>query len=448
MRSVGIIGGGLAGVALAALLGGRGHAVTVYERDRAGGKLRREQVGAVTFDTGPSLFTFPEVWRAYVERVGEPDPLDLRPLPGGLGVHHTPFGPVPLPVPPDHPLHPHWRSYVRTAAPLRPHLTTLLTTPPRVTDPAFLRAARALFGVTGRHPTAHAWLRAQRLPPALEHALATHALNAGVTPWDAPALYALIPALLDGQVYRPAAGMGALLDTLLALAGRRGVVIRTGCAVTGLRATTLELDGGETVRHDVLVSAIDPTRLAALRRHSTRSPVGRRTVSGFVLYGVLDRPLPLPYTSIVPPDDFRALRRALRAGALPDSTLTMVHHDPPRVTVLISMPATGAAPSPDHPWVQAELRRVARRLDVPDLLPALRDARTLTPAHYVLGGHPGGAIYGAAAPAWRAGPLHPQPYHVAPGLWQVGTGVHPGGGIPAILGGALIVNTLMAERDR
>ncbi|MDL2344754.1 NAD(P)/FAD-dependent oxidoreductase, partial [Deinococcus sp. MIMF12] len=67
--------------------------------------------------------------------------------------------------------------------------------------------------------------------------------------------------------------------------------------------------------------------------------------------------------------------------------------------------------------------------------------------HYAAGGHPGGAIYGAALPAWRGGPLHPQPYRLRPRLWQVGTGVHPGGGIPAILGGALIVDRRMGQES-
>ena len=249
--AIGILGGGLAGLALGALLAHRGHRVTVYERDRAGGKLRRLVVGGLAFDTGPSLFTLPEVWRAFLAHLGEPaDPLELRPLPGGLGLHHTPFGTVPLPVPPGHPLHAAWESYCAPARLLAPHLTPLLTTPPRLSDPAFRQGGTALFRATGGHLTALGWVRSRRLPPALAHAVATHALNAGLAPGDAPALYALLPALVAGDVSRPAAGMGALLDTLLALGRARGVRVE---------------EGAEVVR-------VDPAR-AALTRTFSEMPV-------------------------------------------------------------------------------------------------------------------------------------------------------------------------------
>ena len=64
-----------------------------------GGKLLRMQHASLSFDTGPSLFTFPGVWRRLLARLSESDPLDLQPLTGGLGVHHTPYGSLPLPVP-------------------------------------------------------------------------------------------------------------------------------------------------------------------------------------------------------------------------------------------------------------------------------------------------------------------------------------------------------------
>jgi len=447
VRSVGILGGGLAGLTLAGLLAGRGHAVTVYERDRAGGKLRRVVVGGLTFDTGPSLFTFPVVWRSLLARLGEADSLDLRPLPGGLGLHDTPFGAVPLPVPAGHPLHPAWEAYRAPARVLGPHLETLLTTPPRLGDQAFRRASAALLRATGGHLTAESWVRARRLPPALAHAVGTHALNAGLPPQDAPALYALIPALVGGAVLRPAQGMGALLDALLAFAAARGVQVEEGAEVVRLDARTarLTLSGGEERRHDLLVSALDPMRLAGLLGHSVRSPVARRTVSGVALYAALPESAGLPATSVLPPADFGTFRAAMRAGALPPDTLALVHADGPRLALLLTAPATARDLGPEHPWVRGQVERVERTLGVPGLLASARDVLALSPAHYAAGGHPGGAIYGAALPAWRGGPLHPQPYRLRPRLWQVGTGVHPGGGIPAILGGALIVDGLLGE---
>ncbi|MFC4637129.1 phytoene desaturase family protein [Deinococcus hohokamensis] len=444
-RDIGVLGGGVAGLSVAALLAARGHAVTVYERDRAGGKLRRVQVGGLSMDTGPSLFTFPGVWQVYLRRLNEPDPLDLRPLPGGLGVHHTPFGAVPLPVPADHPDFSAWQRYVRQTAPLAPHLTALLTTPPRLRDPAFRRLGRALFAVTGRHLTAASWLRAQRLPPGLRHALGTHALNAGLSPQDAPALYALIPALVGEQVFRPAAGMGALLDHLRRFGEARGVQVREEEAVLGVKGGALTLAGGEVRRHDLLVSAVDPARLAALRGRPFPSPVARRTVSGVALYAALPEAAPWPATSVLPPSDFVTFRAAMRRGYLPPDTLALVHADGPRLAVLLTAPATGETLDPAHPWVRAQVARVERTLGSPGLLSPASGVVALPPAHYALGGHPGGALYGAALPVWRGGPLHPQPYRLARGLWQVGTGVHPGGGLPAILGGVLIVDQLLRE---
>ncbi|WP_231557289.1 NAD(P)/FAD-dependent oxidoreductase [Deinococcus sp. YIM 77859] len=447
-RTIGLLGGGLAGLALAALLGERGDAVTVYERDRAGGKLRRVTAGGLAFDTGPSLLTFPEVWRAFLERLGEADPLDLRPLPGGLGVHHTPFGSVPLPVPQEHPLHSAWEAYRAAARALAPQLGTLLTTPPRLTDPVFRAASATLLYATGGHLTAEGWVRARRLPPALAHAVRTHALNAGLAPVDAPALYALLPALTADAVFRPARGMGGLLDTLLDLGRARSVQVREGAEVIHVdaRNATVTLKGGEVCRHDLLVSALDPARLAALLGQPVHSPVARRTVSGVALYAALPAPAPLPPTSVLPPADFRTFRAALRAGALPPDTLALVHAEGVRLAVLLTAPATGLDLGPEHPWVRAQVNRVEHALGVSGLLTSAREVLALSPSHYAAGGHPGGAIYGAALPPWRRGPLHPQPYRLGPRLWGVGTGVHPGGGIPALLGGALIVDQLLTER--
>ncbi|WP_407570659.1 phytoene desaturase family protein [Deinococcus altitudinis] len=437
--SVGIIGGGIAGLSLAALLAQRGNRVTVYEAHEPGGKLRRFTHEGLRFDTGPSLFTFPGVWRRLLSRLVEADPLDLRPLPGGLGTHHTPFGSVPLPVPTAHPLYPHWRRYVDEVAPLLPHVETLLTTPPHLTSAAFLRASTALGRVTFPHPSAESWLRSRRFPPALHHALAVHSLNAGVGPGQGSVLYALLPALMAGDVSRPAKGMGAVLDALLAFCAARDVQVLSQTPVTDLR---------ELAHHDRIVSAVDPSRLARLL--GERVPDRPLTVSGVALYARLPEHLRgrLLVTSVVTPSDYARFAAAMQVRALPPDTLALVHADASlsdegQLALLLTAPASGRAYAVDHPWVQGQVRRVEEVLGVSGLLSGDAGVLALTPEYFVRGGAVGGAIYGQAWPAWRSGPFHPQPYRRSGRLWQVGTGVHPGGGLPAVLGGALIVDRLM-----
>ncbi len=374
-----------------------------------------------------------------LERLSEPDPLDLQPLSGGLGVHHTPFGSVPLPVPPEHDLYPHWRRYVQEVAPLLPHVETLLTTPPCLNSAAFLRASSALGRVTFPHLSAEGWLRSRRFPPALHHALAVHSLNAGVGPRQGSVLYALLPALMAGEVSRPMLGMGALTVALLAFCAARGVTVLSGAPVTDLR---------RLAHHDRIVSAVDPSRLAGLWGKPV--PDVPMTVSGVALYARLPAQLVgrLPATSVVTPSGYPQFAAAMSARALPPDTLALVHADADltgvgRLALLLTAPASGRAYTLDHPWVRGQVRRVEETLGVSGLLGG--EMLALTPDYFAQGGATGGAIYGRAWPSWRSGPLHPEPYRLSKRLWQVGTGVHPGGGLPAVMGGALIVDELMGR---
>ena len=442
LRSVGILGGGVAGLALAALLAGRGQAVTLYERAALGGKLERYQLGGAALDTGPSLFTFPSVWRRLLARLDEADPLNLERLPG-LGDHWIGGERLALPVPPGHPLFPHWARYLAEVAPLKPHVETLLSTPPRIWDPAFVRASLALGRATLPHPSAESWLRSRSFPPPLHAALAVHALNAGAAPRRAPALYALLPGLIASDVWRPAKGMFALVEVLVRFAEARSAELLPHTPVLALDPArgSLTTKSG-TRRFDVLVSALDPVRLSALLgRPPRRAPL---SVSGVGLYAPADN-FGLPPTTVVPPTDFDSFGAALRVRALPPDTLALVHLLRGQLSVLLAAPPTGRPLGPDHPWVAGQLERLEGLLDVP-LRPTLRGALVLTPAHYARSGAPGGAIYGRVFPPWRAGPFHPEPHRLGPRLWQVGAGVHPGGGLPAVVGGALMVDELMSER--
>lgn len=71
-RRVAVVGGGIGGMAAAALLAKDGHEVTVLERnDQAGGRARVWKKDGYTFDMGPSWYLMPEVFERFFGLFGE-----------------------------------------------------------------------------------------------------------------------------------------------------------------------------------------------------------------------------------------------------------------------------------------------------------------------------------------------------------------------------------------
>jgi phytoene desaturase len=69
----------------------------------------------------------------------------------------------------------------------------------------------------------------------------------------------------------------------------------------------------------------------------------------------------------------------------------------------------------------------------------IEDHQLLDPSYFSEFGASGGSLYGTTRPIWQGGPFHLPSYNslVRPWLWRVGASVHPGGGVPAVLGGAM-----------
>ncbi|MBM0064502.1 phytoene desaturase family protein [Alkalicoccobacillus gibsonii] len=76
MKTVVIIGGGLAGLSSAISLAHKGFQVKLFEKNaHFGGKMRRYQLGTATFDFGPNTITMPEVFERVIRESGA-DPKD------------------------------------------------------------------------------------------------------------------------------------------------------------------------------------------------------------------------------------------------------------------------------------------------------------------------------------------------------------------------------------
>ncbi|MBB6098060.1 phytoene dehydrogenase-like protein [Deinobacterium chartae] len=473
MRTV-VIGGGLAGLASAALAARRGERVLLLEQDRLGGKSARVRVSGQTVDTGPSLVSFPQVWRDLEARlladlpVAERDAarVDFLPLPG-LGVHHYQDQALELPLPPGHPLYAAWQGYLERQRPLAAPIARLLVTPPGL-RPEFLRASAALAAEYGLRLRADRYLDALGLPEPLRAAIGVHSFNGGLGPERASALYASLPGAMlaaPGGVVAPRGGVYTLTLFLEAQARRLGADLRAGWTVRAIdrarRVVQARAPGGrlEEFAYDRVISAVDEGRTRVLLGGPAQPPA-RLTCSGVAIYAALREPLeaPLPRASVVLPDDLRAMSDALARLEEPQQTMALVHHDPPGelypdndrtvLSVLLTAPANGRRYDLESGWVRAQLRRISRVLGLrAPLEELLRAPAVLTPADYAAGGAWGGAIYGRVRPLWQAGPFH-RPGYLEGGVWQVGTSVHPGGGIPGVLGGALIADALMSGRGR
>jgi phytoene desaturase len=456
-----VVGGGIGGLAAAALIGRAGHEVTLLEATPwLGGKSRRIELEGRRMDTGPSLLTFPGVWEEFLRRwdAAEQEPgeaaevagLRLKRLPE-VGRYYYRGETTSLPVEEGHPWRAAWERFAGIHGGLGPEVTRLLTADPadRRTLPTLARLLR----VYGAKLTTRSYLDGlQWLPEELREIIAIHTLNAGVAPTRTPALYASMPAIMafDG-VFVPEGGVYEIVRSVYRLARRAGVEVKTGEAVLEIGRGRVVTAEGE-YRPERVVSDLDAGRLESLLDPERGRAKERLSCSGVAVYATLREELPawVGVHSVVLPSDPFALYTSLEAGIEPRESMAFLNYyrggeiypnDGGTLALLLTAPANGRKYGLEDPFVRREIERVSVAAGLQE--PATTyfgEYEILDPGYFGAWGSAGGALYGAVSPFWRSGPLHRPLYNDRrrPWLWRVGASVHPGGGIPAVLGGAMI----------
>ncbi|WP_116452492.1 phytoene desaturase family protein [Blastococcus litoris] len=288
-----VVGAGLAGLATALRLRGAGREVTVVERAPGpGGRAGRVERHGYALDTGPSVFTAPEIVADTLGAVGDKleDRLTLVPLEttyraqyadgSHLDVHADPdafaaevaalCGPAEATA---------LRRYLADLAELyRLQLSTFidrnLDSPLDLVGPELVALARrGGFGRLSRH------VQRYFADDRLRRLFSFQALYAGVSPFRAIAAYAVIAQLdIGAGVWHPMGGIAAVPDALAASAADAGVAFRYGATVAGLetsgsRVTAVQLADGDRLPADAVVVTTDqPWRLVPWLR-GPRRPV-------------------------------------------------------------------------------------------------------------------------------------------------------------------------------
>ena len=288
-----VVGAGLAGLSAALRLRGAGREVTVVERASGpGGRAGRIEERGYALDTGPSVFTAPELVADTLAAVGEKleDRLPLVPLEttyraqfadgSHLDVHADvdafaaevealcgPGEAVAL------------RRYLADLAELyRLQLTTFidrnLDTPLDLLGPELVQLARrGGFGRLSRHVERHF------TDDRLRRLFSFQALYAGVSPYRAIAAYAVIAQLdIGAGVWHPVGGIAAVPRAMAAAAADAGVALRYDTEVRelelrGSRVTGVLLNDGERLPTDAVVVTVDRPEALVPGFRRVRRPV-------------------------------------------------------------------------------------------------------------------------------------------------------------------------------
>jgi phytoene desaturase len=279
-----IIGGGIAGLASAALLACDGHDVTVLEKQPAvGGRAGSWEKDGFRFDTGPSWYLMPEVFDHFFKLLGTSaaEQLKLVTLDPGYRVF---FENETKPIDIAASLRENLETFDRIEPGSRVPMTKYLASAAETYEiakkrflytsyesflPLFRRDVVSRLGTLAKlllHPLSKL-VDATVTDPRLRQILGYPAVFLGSSPYIAPSMYHLMSHLdLEGGVLYPMGGLTTLIESVARIAEREGVTVITGATATRIATVNAAVSAvsyvdvagrASSLDADIVVSAAD-----------------------------------------------------------------------------------------------------------------------------------------------------------------------------------------------
>lgn len=472
-----VVGSGFGGLAVAIRLRARGFHVTLLEkRERVGGRAYQLRRQGYTFDMGPSLITAPDIIRRLFAAAGASldEFVNLIPLhpyyriyfhdntwldysgsPDQVKKEMAKFSPQDA------------ASYDRFMEAVKPIYDAIITdglgsTPFDRPGMIFrlLPQALRLGGLASVYDFAARYFR----HPNNQFAFSFHPLFIGGSPFRAPAFYTMIPYLERvGGVWYAQGGMYSLVQALERVFRNLGGIVRTKAEVTEVALDRRRVAGvvvnGEMVQADAVVWNGDVTHLyrhlipSSCRRRWTDQKLDRlhQSMSCFLLYLGVRRQYPhLLHHTIILSKRYRALVEDIFDHKVLPDDFSLYLHVPTRTDPAMAPPGCESmyvlAPVPHLggkiDWtIEAERlkNRILDHLEQHAGLTGLRDhlevCEMFTPNDFAV------QLSSYLGNAFALEPRLMQSAYFRPhnrseeieGLYLVGAGTHPGGGVPGVL---------------
>jgi phytoene desaturase len=494
VKQVAVVGAGLGGLSAALRLAAAGCRVRVYDRrDGPGGKAYSEQIGAFRFDTGPSLFTMPEVFDQLFAEAGlkREDYFSILPL-DPICRYQWNDGHVFEAPPGLQGTGSMAEAVIRELEEEREATERFFRHISRIHDAAAELFLWKSLSDGGTYRSRAFWRALPRLPlidplRSMDSSLRRffrgaktvqlfdrYATYNGSDPFRVPATLLIIPRVeYGGGGYAVAGGIYAVPAAVERACEELGVEFHYRREVQRIlyrsdrRVTGLQVDG-QRVEADLVVCNADVDSAYRVLLEDGEAPLARRyrrltpSSSGMVFYWGMKQPFPmLRVNNIFFSSDYRReFTQIFRHGQVPEEPTIYVN-----ITSKVSpddAPAGGenwfvlcnVPPDTGQDWQreaertrQGVIERLSRLLGTNVAAAIAEEGRLLPPDIERLTGSTGGRLYGIASNSRLAAFLrHPGRSRRYPGLYFTGGSVHPGGGMPlTVLSGKIAADLLRRD---